>query len=61
MKIIISYYDRDPITLDTFYSKRHYKEFIGNTAAECMKQIELFRNNHDCTKYTATEIYNVLD
>lgn len=62
MTITLRFFERDPQDFNHIYTGAdHYKEFHGQTARECMKQIADYRLCHDCAKYTATEIYNVED
>lgn len=60
MTITVSFWVR----LETFepdYSKRREKRFIGKTAAECMRQIDKYKDYHDLAHYTEPEIINVED
>ena len=64
MTIVIRYFDRKENDFSGFgynYDNQHRVSFHGQTARECMKQIEDYRMNHDIAKYTATEIYDVID
>lgn len=38
------------------YDKEHHGTIEGDTPQDCMKQLQAFRDNHDCSKYTKTEI-----
>ena len=56
--VVVQYYRRRE-DFTPIYSEKIIKEFSGNTAEECMEQYRQFSNNHDCRKYTTTEIINV--
>ena len=56
MKIhmLVQWYERKP-DFSPDYDKEHHRTFIG-TPDECMEQYRAFSYNHDCAKYTITEI-----
>lgn len=57
MKIhmLIRWYERKP-DFSPDYSREHHGTIIGETPDECMKQYRELSWNHDCVKYTQTEI-----
>lgn len=60
MTITVRFWNTLP-NMQPDYGKVHIIDFSGETAEECMKQVDNFRYNHDCRKYTPTEIINVRD
>ncbi len=60
MTIIVRYWRRKS-SFEPDYNKQIEKEFVGDTARECMRQIHDYRYHHDLAKYTELEIINVED
>ena len=60
MTITLSYYKRKE-DFKPDYSCKYLKKFSGDTAGECMRQVEEFKYTHNLAEYTRTEIINVED
>lgn len=60
MTITVRYWRRRS-NFEPDYKVRIEKKFCGNTAAECMKRLEDYKNYHDLAEYTEPEIINVED
>lgn len=43
------------------YNNRIEKQFKGDTAKECMRQIDIYKDYHNLAEYTEPEIINVED
>lgn len=43
------------------YSEEHHGTISGETAAECMLQLAMYRRNHDLAKFTPIAIVYVAD
>ena len=61
MSIVIRWYSRRQDDYSTIWSEEHHGTIKGVSAAECMSKLQEFRNNHDCAKFTPTEIVYVYD
>lgn len=60
MIIKILYFDRnDDFTPN--YDKSHLKEIEAENAASCMALYRALSDNHDLSKYTRTQIVDVID
>lgn len=59
--IITVRYWRRKANFEPDYSNRIEKRFGANTAKECMKQIDDYKNYHNLCDYTEPEIINVED
>jgi len=60
MKILVSYWRRGVGGLPD-YDDRIIKVYSGNTAKECMAQVNAAREHHNVVNYTPMEIINVED
>ena len=60
MKMTVQWFDNDR-NLKPIYSNRHFLTLEADTAAAIMKQYRIYRDNHDCVKFTPTEIVNIED
>lgn len=60
MKITLRFWRRKA-NFEADYNNRIEKKFEGNTAKDCMQQIEDYKNYHDLAEYTVPEIINVED
>ena len=60
MTITVRYWRRKA-SFEPDYNTRIEKKFKGNTAMECMKQIDNYKDYHDLAEYTEPEIINVED
>ena len=54
MTITIEYWDKN-------YRDVHMEKIYGDSASECMSQINAKRENNDLAKYTPIEIVNIED
>lgn len=61
MIITIEYYVRHAENFEPNYNKRRQKQFIGESAKDCMTQFDDYRNYHDLAHYTIPRIVNVED
>lgn len=60
MKITIRYWRRK-WNFEPDYEQRTEKTFEGNTAKECMQQLDHYRDYHNLAEWTTPEIINVED
>lgn len=60
MKITIRYWRRK-WNFEPDYEQRIEKTFEGNTAKECMQQLDHYRDYHNLAEWTTPEIINVED
>lgn len=51
----IEYYGRRP-DFTEIWSEHYIINFTGSTPADCMKQYNAWKHNHDCAKYTIPRI-----
>lgn len=62
MVITLRWWQYIPNTFKPDYGRCVLKEFSGDTAEECMKQIDDYKYyRHDLAKFTPAEIINVRD
>lgn len=60
MKVTVRYWRR-LASFEPDYKKQETKTFEADTAAECMRQLDRYRDYHDLAEYTPPEIINVED
>lgn len=60
MTITVQWYERKP-DFKPDYDKVHVAHVHGDKAADCMEQINIYRQNHDLYRFTPLEIVHVED
>lgn len=60
MRITVRFWRRKA-NFEPDYSRRIERFFTGETARECMRSIEDYKDHHDLVEYTPPEIINIED